>query len=895
MLEVFDQNPQSRVFHVDRECYIVYLGSHWEDYKPFLRLGTSTNLPAELPPIVSTIVVPDALTGNPLDEAACLAGDATPDTHYVGDVETVEHMKRFVGQETIRVEAIEEIDHEEDDGKHVLVYYYRDGNLKIKYRKNEVFDLRRREKLDGHFVARAQEAKNEYGRGPFKLPGDSYQRPGFLVVEGSPYLVARGELAALRLTEDYFFELSAAGIDADRISTVQAEDADTALIRFFKRSRTRNRPVRVSTPRRERVEQAIDLFPENSLPPLKAHVVEGQGGAFEFHRYVVTQAPGRFEAMLEELGGPVVFGSAAKKPDVPLTVDPTAGTITLGASKTTHPLLEGALYQIGGEALSRTTIAERFLPEKNYPYRDLLSQAENTLLGQLEYFFNELYAGRDTGRVVRTLKGLDPVKVIGRADGSIHPIAQVLLHNYAQYADFVRVHEAEAAKGVDALSNLLARHRVTRAEVPALIPLIGEIHRDGDDEYLFYRIPQRITSDRLAHAERVVENVRAAPVIDHEAERRRLDDLIAGLATPEQMDEARMRRIAEAKERRKQSKPAAEQTVSGEPGSGEASADDVGTTAGAGRRGGAADRRRGGVGGRGRSHRRRGGWVLPAAAAVLLIAALIALLLTGTIPNPWFGDETGIARAGNGDTAAAGDAGTSDEAAAEGDGEPTGADGSAAGDRASDGDGTAAGDEDTTAADGPGAEEGASEGDSDDAVTDDEADDDAAITTDAGTPLPEGWPPDSLPALEALENAPGVTITGDRVIGPGGIEITLNDIIRLVNEVAIDNGYAPMDAVDPDRPDPDWIYPGNVFVLPNDTRYTVVGGDTLWEITVRYMVARLQQDYELFTRLVEEHEAVETTDARRREIAQRLEEIGETSHTENFSRMVDEKLDQWRE
>ena len=379
----------------------------------------------------------------------------------------------------------------------------------------------------------------------------------------------------------------------------------------------------------------------------------------------------------------------------------------------------------------------------------------------------------------------------------------------------------------------------------------------------------------------------ASPVIDHEAERRRLDDLIAGLATPEQMDEARMRRIAEAKKQQKQSKPAAEQTVSGEPGAGEGDSDEVGAAAGVGRRGGAADRRRAGAGGRGRSRRRRGGWVLPAAAAVLLIAALIALLLTGTIPNPWFGDETGIVQADNGDTVAAGDAATSDdEAAAEGDGEPTDADGSAAGDGASDGEGTAAGDEDTTGVDGAGAEDGAADGD---------GDDDGAITTDAGTPLPEGWPPDSLPALEALEGTPGVTITRDRVIGPGGIEITLNDIIRLVNEVATDNGYAPMGVVDPDRPDPDWIYPGNVFVLPNDTRYTVVEGDTLWEITVRYMVARLRQDYERYTRLVAEHEAVDTSDARRREIAQRLAEIGETSHTENFSRMVDEKLDQWKE
>ena len=68
MPEIFDQNPSSRVFHVDQECYVLYLGAHWDDYKPFLRLGTSVHLPVGLPPIVSTIVVPDVLTGSPLDE-----------------------------------------------------------------------------------------------------------------------------------------------------------------------------------------------------------------------------------------------------------------------------------------------------------------------------------------------------------------------------------------------------------------------------------------------------------------------------------------------------------------------------------------------------------------------------------------------------------------------------------------------------------------------------------------------------------------------------------------------------------------------------------------------------------------------------------------------------------
>ncbi len=859
MLEIFDQNPQSRVFHVDRECYVVYLGSHWEDFKPFLRLGTSPELPPELPPIVSTIVVPDALTGNPLDEPACLAGDATPDTHYVGDLETVEHMKSFVGQHTIPVEAIEAIDHEDDDGKHVLVYYYKDGNLKIKFRRNEIFDLRRREKLDGHFIARAQDAKNEYGRGPFKFPGDAYQLPGFIVLRGAPYLVARGELAALHLTDDYFFALSAAGIDADRVSTVQAEEADAALIRFFKRSRTRNRLVRISSPRGERVRQASDLFPANSLPPLKTIVLEGHGGVFDFHKFRVTRASGRFEASLDGLDGPIVFGSAAKKTrDGSYVVDATAGSLLFVRSKTSHPLVEGTLYQFGG--VPTNDDASRFLPEKNYPYRDLLSQAENTLLAQLEYFFNELFGGRDTAKVIRTLKGLDPVKAIGRDDGSIHPIVEVVLHNYKEYARYVRDHEAEVGRGAEALLGLLDRHQVGRADAPANLPLVGEICRDGEREYLFYRFAARITGDRYAHAEQVAAKVYALPAVDFAAERQRLVDLIAGLATPEQMDEARLRRIAAAGKKKAADRRAGESEKEGAGGSEQdAHGRGDGTTpAGARERGGKAAPRGRAAGGRGAGTRRRTGrrrWVLPTAVLLVLIAALLALLLTGTIPSPWF-DPVEPAAVTDDPTVPMPDPDVVDPDLRDPDVDPD--------------------------------------------VTDPDLVDPDAVVPDAVDPdveprLPDGWPEESLPAIQALEQTPGVTITETSVIGPGGIEITLRDIIDLVNRIATDNGYAPMGVIDPDRPDPDWIYPGNLFVLPDGTRYTVVQGDTLWHITVRYMVARLRSDYDRYTRLVAEYEDEATGEARRTEIVELLAALGAASHTENFTRLVEETLDRWEE
>jgi len=69
----------------------------------------------------------------------------------------------------------------------------------------------------------------------------------------------------------------------------------------------------------------------------------------------------------------------------------------------------------------------------------------------------------------------------------------------------------------------------------------------------------------------------------------------------------------------------------------------------------------------------------------------------------------------------------------------------------------------------------------------------------------------------------------------GAIPITVLDVFYLVNEIADANGYRRLDSPTDLRPDPNWIYPGNRFKLPDSSVYLVVRGDTLWGITTRYI------------------------------------------------------------
>jgi hypothetical protein len=125
------------------------------------------------------------------------------------------------------------------------------------------------------------------------------------------------------------------------------------------------------------------------------------------------------------------------------------------------------------------------------------------------------------------------------------------------------------------------------------------------------------------------------------------------------------------------------------------------------------------------------------------------------------------------------------------------------------------------------------------------------------------------------------------VIYRGLIEITVLDIYLLTNEIAVSNGYRRLDSVAEAGRDPDWIYPGNLFVLPDSTEYTVVKGDTMWYIAHRFIIKRLEEDWDRYSSIKKEVDTG-TPDTQRKEVLFReLKSIRERSYSENFSWEVD--------
>ena len=66
------KDASSRLFHVDRDCFLVYCGSRLDEKRPFLRIGASKNIPKDLLKKVKYLLLTPELFQNFNFEYLCL-------------------------------------------------------------------------------------------------------------------------------------------------------------------------------------------------------------------------------------------------------------------------------------------------------------------------------------------------------------------------------------------------------------------------------------------------------------------------------------------------------------------------------------------------------------------------------------------------------------------------------------------------------------------------------------------------------------------------------------------------------------------------------------------------------------------------------------------------------
>jgi len=123
-------------------------------------------------------------------------------------------------------------------------------------------------------------------------------------------------------------------------------------------------------------------------------------------------------------------------------------------------------------------------------------------------------------------------------------------------------------------------------------------------------------------------------------------------------------------------------------------------------------------------------------------------------------------------------------------------------------------------------------------------------------PLPENNTPQTAesPQSNAPINERDLTLEiaqahSQEYISKFDITVTPHDTLKYLNMIAEINGYAPLPSTDNQRKNPHWIWPGNIFDLPDRGKVVVKEGDSMWKIAELLLTQQSIKYYEIMEKL----------------------------------------------
>lgn len=838
ILFVMIENPVQRVFHIDHECYLIYLGSSHTEYRPFLRIGNSPKLPEEIKKYVSTVLVTDNYTGNPFLEHENVELPLSGETRFVGDPLRIERLKQFLNEKNLPVAEYEyeTVESPPQKGKSI-VFFFKNGNLHVHHNGDELYNLRQREVEDLHFVYLAERVSSFVKDNPLRYLSRVFQNPGFILVEQNLYLFHEGRLGIVHIPTDFTWALSRAGIDPDLLQWCIEDRFEEGILHKLKRSVAIKRELRVASRRIEQLRSAINLFSggDTSLFAVEPDVSGcfhlqgfrfcGEELSVEFPSSQGISFP--LTSVISE--GKSVLQKALEKKGLP------AGTRIVGKVPyrfLTTPLPSpGSLLLSYGIDLAKNCAEVGEVQEQDW-WRGLVSS-----LTQIQEQWK-----KSSPR----LSSFDVLEPLFTSELSLGETEKVLPYLIWNLETLCRIIDS-GAMGRGSLWDRLrkkARNR-TLFHLPedrqGCIPLVGDCWILPNGGHLFYQVEGRLSPLKLLQASKSIENIeKLRASIEKETyftqERERL------LRFLEQLHQVPPKRIrkpvaspstaATQSATTETSQPPEPETStlssvqaapdafstasSDQPGQGgilpqetPLSASLASSTLATGERklqnaslsasasestpfGRAAT-----VKSTGMFHRR---WGIYAVGVLVLGGIIVALWQFGR-PEPI---QKTVQVEKQQELSASRE--VSKELQDIGEQREKGVS--------------------TTQKEGP-PQTGHESGGAPSKET-------PEVREASPVPARQQTSTQAGPAETRPTEALPSTYTAD--IPPlGAIQITVLDVFYLVNKIAETNGYRRLDSLKDLRPDPNWIFPGNRFKLPDASTYVVKRGDTLWHITTRYI------------------------------------------------------------
>jgi hypothetical protein len=875
-------DPKLRTFHIDTECYIVYLGSGPDDYRPFLRIGNSPKLPEKVKHFISAVVVSDTLTGNQLIEHENLELPLNGETRYIGDPVEVNKLKQFLDEKDLPVEGYEYEESEDILKKGgAFVYFYKSGNLHIVHNAQGIFDLQTRERDDGHFICRVERVVQAVKSNPFRYLPRDLSSPGFLTAGGRLYFFRDGRLGTVGITPDHIVDLGRYGIDPDLLMWLVEDRLSEGLLNRFKRATVTKKDIRVATSELPRLQSAVSLFTESGLSCIVAHLEAGESKVFSGYT-IERRAAGVSVSFPDGTGFPEVLFSSAVNADIPNSMKDFLKK--LGFKGKDYYPISGVPYLIlDRDERDSQSLIRAYLRNMIEELKDVVSPVDGDFLKYFEVLV----------QAVQAPEGNSGANALydGKSKKISAPRSPELEFVYWNVQELSRL--GSRRKGVPAgvkkhglrLGAIIPPPKMPEANETKL-PVMGEFVRFDGEWFLFYRWNGMLTKLKLLQAQKsleIIEKLRSSyDEKYYDLERERLLRFIEGLSD---VPGKKRRKVpiesvkASAKTGPVESGGTSEIGSAGKAGAAETrSAPTAGSSSGSS----AAEGKASGSSGKD----------TPAATADRISrktgSAVSASNSTGPGPSfpapgpdefsgPFLGGKSGggkgkaafivlaVLAAGGGlflilrscdDPKPMDSAGAKTESKAESisamqpSAQPSTTTETSPGipprpptevfprdpfspEKPQSPGGTEQRSGEIPAAEGPKPPPTDKRPDLEPLRADTVPSGRDAMAASSSEPaiMPRGDSGTSTSRAAVPETVPS-SVPG---LDPEKIPITILDVFYLVNTIAADNGYRPLDEPKDVRPDPNWIYPGNSFKLPDAGVHTVMSGDTLWDISILYI------------------------------------------------------------
>lgn len=824
---------EKRIFHIDNECYIIFLGEDPQDYKPFLRIGNSQNLTQEIISNIYNIVITDSYTGNPFLEPENVNRSAIEENRYVGDKDTIERLRRLIekfNRDTNRIDIYREI---ETAHRRAVVYFYDDGNVHLYYDQTLMFDLKNRERKDLHFIEKTERIKDCLSKSPLHYTPDTFRTPGFLLIDHTFLLFNKGHLISHGIPENYFYRMAKFGIDPDSISALLSDEATAPLFYLFKRKQYKKTPIDIITSAVPLMKNVTDLFTMRKTEPLNAKIIDiDSRSETDIHEFTIKKEDNLYSFRHRLIPFPLLLvDEKSIKSNEQIIIDPVNRYLRLpGEDKKQRRVIpEGIPYVLIPDALSEEQLINTYFTEPAHFYSELLRGDEAIVLRHLNELFvtvmNEQRMPSSTPSLKRELKRVG----LGSDTALIFPLLNAseictYLINTGKYKDDKEAILNSIRKEIDGILRSVK-------SLDIQLPLTCDCYISERKSYLLYRLAKTsmemndylLSRDAFAPVDETADEQHEL----HAQERERLLQLIDELAeyTTAQRERQPAGHAQEEEAEQKEPVPAGPLHVE-EKG----------------------DYTKLGI--RPRSERKKRG------RAVLFIPLGIIIVLGGAF-FLFFGDRVGTGLRPKGELIAK----RGEDIQEAMPGEEAGA---------------------------PGAEEEYGMIPGEGIKPDDTA---GARTPSEG--IQEGRPAAGVGEETETSEIPlpySDTEAAERPQTSIDIEITLLDVYLLTNRIAVTNGYRELDSVDQVKKDPDWIYPHNLLMLPDGEEYRVVKDDTMWDIAERFIRKNLEQDWKMYVNIMKEIEKNENRGISNKDSIEQLETLRKRSYSENFTRELNRTI-----